>query len=170
MLVSEKNFTVFSELEKLDTCNLFSIISGNEVDTTYLALFSNRKLTEFSTVKSCEDIAKLLNNMYVNKWNDIINADNIIRENLSKGNITKTTKTPISYEGTTIDSLANLSSETFNNSNKTVYSYKVNNDEINISESMNIINMRNFFSYLKNNILYDIVFTDTNSCITLNIF
>ena len=179
MKVKECLNNLFETMEGLqEKQEIFKFVDSKLLDKYYTNMFGNREVTEIVENLETTELATILNNQFMNKWNNIIlnylDSENIL-ENY------KEITTEINE-----DILNNVSTRT--NTNK-VSAYNdedfVNKDEDTTVDKTDITNNRDknivrtkikdtdFYDkvnkYLTNFNIYDIMIIDINSVVTLNI-
>lgn len=179
MKVKECLNNLFETMEGLQVGQeIFNFVDSKLLDKYYTNMFGNREVTEIVENLEITELATILNNQFMNKWNNIIlnylDSENIL-ENY------KEITTEINE-----DTLNNINTRT--NTNK-VSAYNdedfVNKDEDTTVDVTDIINNRDknivrtkikdtdFYDkvnkYLTNFNIYNIMVIDINSIVTLNI-
>ena len=179
MKVKECLNNLFETMEGLqENQEIFNFVDSKLLDKYYTNMFGNREVTEIVENLEITELATILNNQFMNKWNNIIlnylDSENIL-ENY------KEITTEINE-----DILNNVNTRT--NTNK-VSAYNdedfVNKDEDTTVDETDIINNRDknivrtkikdtdFYDkvnkYLTNFNIYNIMVIDINSIVTLNI-
>ena len=179
MKVKECLNNVFDTMDSLKpNQEIFNFVDSKLLDKYYTSMYGNREVTEIVENLEITELATILNNQFMNKWNNIIlnylDSENIL-ENY------KEITTEINE-----DTLNNVNTRT--NTNK-VSAYNdedfVNKDEDTTVDKTDIINNRDknivrtkikdtdFYDkvnkYLTNFNIYNIMVIDINSIVTLNI-
>ena len=179
MKVKECLNNLFETMEGLqENQEIFNFVDSKLLDKYYTNMFGNREVTEIVENLEITELATILNNQFMNKWNNIIlnylDSENIL-ENY------KEITTEINE-----DILNNVNTRT--NTNK-VSAYNdedfVNKDEDTTVDETDITNNRDknivrtkikdtdFYDkvnkYLTNFNIYNIMVIDINSIVTLNI-
>ena len=179
MIVRECLNNLFETMEGLqENQEIFNFVDSKLLDKYYTNMFGNREVTEIAENLEITELATILNNQFMNKWNNIIlnylDSENIL-ENY------KEITTEINE-----DILNNVNTRT--NTNK-VSAYNdedfVNKDEDTTVDKTDITNNRDknivrtkikdtdFYDkvnkYLTNFNIYNIMVIDINSIVTLNI-
>lgn len=157
---------------------IFNFVDSSLLDKYYSNMYGNREVTEIVENLEINDLAEILNNQFMNKWNNIIlnylDSENIL-ENY-KEVITEINNDNLSNENTRTDTskVSAYNDEDF-----------VNKDEESSVDTATIENIRNkdvvrvkikdtdFYGkvnrYLINFNIYNIMIMDINSVVTLNI-
>ena len=179
MKVKECLNNLFDTMDSLKpNQEIFNFVDSKLLDKYYTSMYGNREVTEIVENLEITELATILNNQFMNKWNNIIlnylDSENIL-ENY------KEITTEINE-----DTLNNVNTRT--NTNK-VSAYNdedfVNKDEDTTVDKTDIINNRDknivrtkikdtdFYDkvnkYLTNFNIYNIMVIDINSIVTLNI-
>ena len=179
MIVKDCLTNLFKTMDSLKPYQeIFNFVDSKLLDKYYTSMYGNREVTEIVENLEITELATILNNQFMNKWNNIIlnylDSENIL-ENY------KEITTEINE-----DSLNNVNTRT--NTNK-VSAYNdedfVNKDEDTTVDKTDIINNRDknivrtkikdtdFYDkvnkYLTNFNIYNIMVIDINSIVTLNI-
>lgn len=159
--------------------DIFNFVNSELLDKYYTNMYGNREVTEIVENLEIIELAEILSNQFMNKWN------NIILNYLDSENILENYK-----EVTTEINNDNLINENTRTNTSKVSAYNdddfINKDEDKTVENINIDNIRNkniiktrvkgveFYNkvkkYLNDFNIYDIMIIDINSIITLNIF
>lgn len=157
---------------------IFNFVDSSLLDKYYSNMYGNREVTEIVENLEINDLAEILNNQFMNKWNNIIlnylDSENIL-ENY-KEVITEINNDNLSNENTRTDTskVSAYNDEDF-----------VNKDEESSVDTTTIENIRNkdvvrvkikdtdFYDkvnrYLTDFNIYNIMIIDINSVVTLNI-
>lgn len=170
---------IFNQLEVINpNLKIFEIIgNGTELDSLYLALYGERYTTD--TLDS-EKSAKFINMLYAKKWDNaytLIESTDMILSDLGSKDIETVTK-KYKYTDTIkdVDSLPAFDDTELNVD--TQNDRQLSHDEItddNVNETVTVKDKKDMdgfnksYEYLMKNWIYDIVFTDVNSLITLSI-
>lgn len=159
--------------------DIFNFVDSELLDKYYVGMFGNRNVSSIVKTIDIVDLAKILNDKYLHKWNSLVknylDSENVLQnyqeiitetnDDLLKNNNTRTSTNRVSAfdddefvnkdEDVTIDN-----SESENNRNKNIIRTKVK--EADFYEKVN--------NYLTNFDIYNIMVIDINSIVTLNIF
>lgn len=179
MKVKECLNNLFGTMDSLKpNQEIFNFVDSSLLDKYYSNMYGNREVTGIVENLELKDLAEILNNQFINKWN------NIILNYLDSENILENYKEVVTEINN--DNLSNENTRT--NTNK-VSAYNdedfVNKDEESSIDTTTIENIRNkdvvrtkikdsdFYDkvnmYLTNFNIYSILITDINSVVTLNI-
>lgn len=176
-----KNYlsNLFETMEsKKPNQDIFNFVDSKLIDKYYINLFGNRDVAEIVINLDIEEIAEILNNMFLSKWN------NIIINYLDSENMLDNYKEVLTEINNDV-----INNETNRTNTNKVSAYNdddfINNDEDISIETTNIENDRNkeiiktkiketdFYikvnNYLTNFNIYNIMILDINSVVTLNI-
>lgn len=179
MKVKECLTNLFDTMDSLKpNQEIFNFVDSSLLDKYYSNMYGNREVTEIVENLELNDLAEILNNQFMNKWNNIIlnylDSENIL-ENY-KEVITEINNDNLSNENTRTDTnkVSAYNDEDF-----------VNKDEESSIDTTTIENIRNkdvvrtkikdsdFYDkvnkYLTNFNIYNIMIIDINSVVTLNI-
>ena len=179
MIVREKLTNIFTTLETQHPFqDVFNFVSPELLDIYYVNMYGNRNLTGLAENVAIEDLARLINDQFMSKWN------NIILNYLDSENILNNYKVVISEVN------ADTTNNTSNHTTTTKVSAFNDNDFINkdediiidVTDSSNnrkkdvvksVIKDTDFYSkvinYLTGFNIYNIMMQDINSIATLNI-
>ena len=179
MKVKECLSNLFGTMDRLKpNQEIFNFVDSSLLDKYYSNMYGNREVTGIVENLELDDLAEILNNQFMNKWN------NIILNYLDSENILENYK-----EVVTEINNDNLSNENTRTDTNKVSAYNdedfVNKDEESSIDTTTIENIRHkdvvrtkikdsdFYDkvnmYLTNFNIYNIMIVDINSVVTLNI-
>lgn len=186
MKVSEK-FTsenLFAEIHRLHPFLFVGVFPVDKMNLFYVNKYGDRTLSKTGRNLTVSEIAEILVGMYSEKWDTIYNkilVDFPTLENYIETITETTNETGNSTNNTTETNLEKVSAyndEDFVNDEQSTNTneMKMNNEnkiektvEKKVTENATK-NLENALKYLQNNVIYDIIFSDVNGIITLNIF
>lgn len=179
MIVRECLNNLFETMEGLqENQEIFNFVDSKLLDKYYTNMFGNREVTEIVENLEITELATILNNQFMNKWNNIIlnylDSENIlenykeitteINEDTSNNVNTRTNTNKVSAyndedfvnkdEDTTVDE-----TDIINNRDKNIVRTKIKDTDF--YDKVN--------KYLTNFNIYNIMVIDINSIVTLNI-
>ena len=159
--------------------DIFNFVNSELLDKFYVAMYGNRQVTALVKTNTLEDVSKVVADRYLKKWN------NVVTSYLDSINLTKDYKEVITE---TVDNTGLTQSNRTNVNKVSAYNTDdfINNDEDTTEENINIegtttkestrtrIKDSYFYdgvmTYLTAFDIYDIMVTDINSMLTINIF
>lgn len=179
MKVKECLTNLFETMDELQPDqDIFNFVDSKLLDKYYINMYGNREVAEIVENLELNELASILNNQFMHKWNNIIlnylDSENLLTnyketiKELSTNNITTdntrtdTNKVSAYNDEDFVDSGENISVEnivTGNEGNKEIIRTKIK--EVDFYEKVN--------KYLTNFNIYNIMITDINSVVTLNI-
>ena len=179
MKVKECLTNLFETMDELQPDqDIFNFVDSKLLDKYYINMYGNREVTEIVENLEPNELATILNNKFMHKWNNIIlsylDSENLLTNyketitELSTTNITTdntrtdTNKVSAYNDDDFVDSGENISVEnivTGNEGNKEIIRTKIK--EVDFYDKVN--------RYLTNFDIYNIMIMDVNSVLTLNI-
>ena len=186
MKVTEKFTTenLFDEINKLHPFPFVGVFPVDTLNLLYLNLHGDRTLSKMGRNLTVKQIAEILVDMHSIKWDKIYNSvlvDFPILENYVEVITEKTNETGNSTNNTTetnVEKVSAYNDNDFVNDEQSTNTneMKMNNEnmiekthEKRITENATK-NIENALNYLQNSVIYNIIFSDVNGAITLNIF
>lgn len=177
--IGKLNPHLFAKIQEINPyLKIFSVVTPEFLDSAYMLKFSSRICTPVVLSTSIDNIAGIVNAMFSQKWDtlfdtvkavnsSVVNAGEYITEKTDSTNNPDVT-TEITGQVSPYDSaeFANNDKTTTTNKGTT----KIHTDREYTRTTPNANTTNNIFQYLKNNPLYDTMFMDVNSVLTLNIF
>ena len=170
---------IFEEIKKINPdLKIFTIVTPATIDTAYLMRFSSRICAPFVSATTVENIAGIINAMFAQKWDVLFDTVNAVNSSVMKAGehtteITDSTNTPDVVTEIT-GQVSPYDSSDFTNNDKTTTTNTgttTTHSEREYTRTNPNANTTNYaFQYLKSNPLYDTMFMDVNSVLTLNIF
>lgn len=173
------DFNLFQEISEKNTLDIFDVITPQNMDFYYFAMNGERYTSNLFNKYDITQVAEIISQLYNDKWNNLFNY---IKDSIpvlkEYGNKT-TEKTVNTGEENTSRTLENkisaYNSSDYNENTKDIetssLAYK---DRVTLKENtytdIKNINLNKAIDYLKNNFVYDTMFTDVNNIITLSIF
>ena len=179
MKVKECLTNLFETMDDLQPeQDIFNFVDSKLLDKYYINMFGNREVTEIVENLEITELANILNKKFMHKWNNIIlnylDSENLLTNyketitELSTSNITigntrtDTNKVSAYNDDDFVNNDVNISVEnavTGNEGNKEIIRTKIK--EVDFYDKVN--------RYLTNFDIYNIMTTDINSVVTLNI-
>lgn len=177
--IGKLNPHLFAKIQEINPdLKIFSVVTPEFLDSAYMLKFSSRICTPVVLSTSIDNIAGIVNAMFAQKWDtlfdtvkavnaSVVNAGEHITEKTDSTNTPDVT-TEITGQVSPYDSgdFANNDKTTTTNTGTTT----IHTDRDYTRTTPNTNTTNNIFQYLKNNPLYDTMFVDVNSVLTLNIF
>ena len=184
---------VFEEINKIVKLPFPVDISPDKIDYMYLVKHGNRKLSLFSKTADIKNLCETISIMYSDKWNSLYKI--FLQDIPYQYDYRRTTTETVKDNGTNGQEITDNSTDTVvkevsaynepdfvgadkeertlsNNSN-----HKQNNENVRERElttegtNSNIIgNYEKYIQYIEKNFIFDIIFNDVNSVLTLNVF
>lgn len=181
MKVKETLTNLFQTMDNLagEEGHIFNFVDSELLDKYYTNMYGNREVTEIVENLSISELASVLNNQFLNKWNNIIknymDSENIF--NNYQEVITETNDDELTNENTRTDTnrVSAFNDDDFVNKDEDV---TVDNTTSRNIRNKNIIKTKvkeaDFYEkinqYLTNFNIYNIMIIDINGITTLNIF
>ena len=179
MKVKECLTNLFETMEELQTeQEIFNFVDSKLLDKYYTNMYGNREVTEIVENLEITELATILNNQFMNKWNNIIlnylDSENIL-ENY-KETITEINEDILNNVNTRINTnkVSAYNDEDFVNKDEDT---TVDETDITNNRDKNIVRTKikdaDFYDkvnkYLTNFNIYNIMIIDINGVVTLNI-
>lgn len=170
---------LFVEIHKINPdLKIFSVVTPELLDSAYLFKFSSRICTPVVLSTTIDNIAGIVNAMFAQKWDTLFDSVKAVNSSVVNAgeHTTETTNSTNTPDVTTeiTGQVSPYDSAEFANNDKTTTTNKgtttTHTDREYTRTTPNANTTNNIFQYLKNNPLYDTMFTDVNSVLTLNIF
>ena len=179
MKVKECLTNLFETMDNLQPGqDIFNFVDSKLLDKYYINMYGNREVTEIVENLEPNELATILNNKFMHKWNNII-LNYLDSENLLtnyKETITELSTTNITTDNTRTDTnkVSAYNDEDFvNNDENTTVENIVTGNEGNKEIIRTKIKEVDFYDkvnrYLTNFDIYNIMIMDVNSVLTLNI-
>lgn len=170
MVINEKFTNLFTTLKTNYTdIKFLQNVDSDSVDSLYISKHGNRTLNTYSTIETVEKICFVLNTYYLNKWNTLFEYQNKIYNDILEGNTTVKTENIGNDKYIQTNNLASYDSNELNSDSSIEYNKDSKTNTTTTKESI-FNGYKSKFSYLQDSNFYDIVFTDVNTIITLNIY
>ena len=175
-----ENFTLFQTMKSNGVdLGIFDFISPKKLDLYYSNMFGERFLSNIYLNNTIEDIAEIINGFFTTKWNSLqafILSKTTGLEQYSE----KLTETIIDTGSVTTDrentnKVSAYNDENFVNNDSDTEHNKTHYDDLTKTrtqyiDKLNPNDLNNVVMFLTNNFVYDTIFNDVNSVITLKIF
>lgn len=179
MKVKECLTNLFETMDDLQPGqDIFNFVDSKLLDKYYINMYGNREVTEIVENLELNELAAILNNQFMHKWNNII-LNYLDSENLLtnyKETITELSTNNITTDNTRTDTnkVSAYNDEDFvNNDENTTVENMVTGNEGNKETIRTKIKEVDFYGkvnkYLKNFDIYSIMIIDVNKVVTLNI-
>lgn len=179
MKVKECLTNLFETMDELQPGqDIFNFVDSKLLDKYYINMYGNREVTEIVENLELNELATILNNKFMYKWNNII-LNYLDSENLLtnyKETITELSTTNITTDNTRTDTnkVSAYNDEDFvNNDENTTVENIVTGNEGNKEIIRTKIKEVDFYDkvnrYLTDFDIYNIMIIDVNSVLTLNI-
>lgn len=175
--IAELNPDIFTKIYALNPdLKIFTLVNAATLDLIYKNKFSNRLCAPCCFSGSIEDIAGVINALFSEKWNalfDSVQNMNVSAQNGGEHTTEKETTTTTPETTTEITGqVSPYDSGDFANNDKTTTTNTGKTDVVRNREYNRTTpnNANSVLSYLQKNPLYDTMFIDVNSVLTLNIF
>ena len=179
MKVKECLTNLFETMDELlPEQDIFNFVDSKLLDKYYINMYGNREVAEIVENLEINELANILNNQFMHKWNNII-LNYLDSENLLtnyKIIITELTTNNMTTDNTRTDTnkVSAYNDEDFvNNDENTVVENMVTENEGNKETIRTKIKEVDFYEkvkkYLINFDIYSIMITDINNIVTLNI-
>lgn len=153
-------------------------LSSEEIDLLYYNVHGTRTLARIGRTLNIEELADLIGKMFKTKWsnalelylkeNDYLKGDKeVITENITDDNQTTDERTNTSQvsaynDDDFVNNDKNDSLDTINTDNK--------RDRLLTRYNLKLSDVEKLRNLLQNNFLYDIIFVDVNTVLTLSIY
>lgn len=179
MKVKERLTNLFQTMDELQPDqDIFNFVDSKLLDKYYINMYGNREVAEIVKNLEITELATILNNMFSSKWNNII-LNYLDSENLLtnyKETITELSTTNITTDNTRTDTnkVSAYNDEDFvNNDENVTVENIITGNEGNKEIIRTKIKEVDFYDkvnrYLINFDIYNIMITDINGVVTLNI-
>lgn len=173
------NFNLFQTIADKKDLGIFDFLAPKYLDMYYPCMYGERTLSNLYTNNTIDDLAEIVIGFYGTKWDSLlayITKSIPVLENYGEKlteTITDSGNIVTDHENT--NSVTGFDSEDFVNDNKEVSKDTTTyNDKKQVREQIinkiNYADMQNIVKYLQSNFVYDTIFVDVNSLITLSIF
>lgn len=179
MLISEKEFTIFSEIQKINpNLKIFQEWTGENLDKFYSVRFSKRTASALYAEQDSALVASWVNSLFKSKWDSMYeyckSSFKVLEGAGSKVTETVTTQDDTTNTTTVSNDVTAFDDDQYSPNTKDTTS-SVNGGTMvkktdRLNQSLTNINYTRYAEYLMNNYLYDTVFADVNSVCTYNIF
>jgi len=179
MKVKECLTNLFETMDELQPGqDIFNFVDSKLLDKYYINMYGNREVAEIVENLELNELASILNNQFMHKWNNII-LNYLDSENLLtnyKETITELSTSNMTTDNTRTDTnkVSAYNDEDFiNNDENTTVENIVTGNEGNKEIIRTKIKEVDFYDkvnrYLTDFNIYNIMITDVNSVVTLNI-
>lgn len=179
MKVKEYLNNIFQTMDNIKpNQDIFNFVDSELLDKYYINMYGNRTLSNMASNLTVEELADILNNKFMHKWNNII-LNYLDSENLLtnyKETITEITTNSMTTDNTRTDTnkVSAYNDDDFVNSDENMAVENIVTDnEANKETIRTKIKEVDFYDkvnrYLTNFDIYNIMSIDVNSIVTLNI-
>lgn len=171
-----ETFNIFSEISKIKSLKVFTYMSADTMDLYYKNAKSKKPTAPILDKLTQAEIAKILVGLYAEKWDTVVDyilkANETIITNGEKETKTQTTTGKETTNSITENEVSAYNVDEYSNNDKSTTTGTTDNEGgLNytiIKENSNY--MEKALNYLKTNFIYDTVFSDVDTIITLSIF
>ena len=179
MLLRDSNLNIFQAIHTVNpNLKIFSQVEATVIDSAYIVKFGGRTCTKCAESMDAEALAQILNGVYGKKWDALFDSIAAIDASLSvqgetiSEHITETEKPNTTT--TTTNEVSPYNSDDFSNNDKSTATTNGTITNEKTREYSRVYPDTEFsrytFEYLTNTPLFDIIFSDANSILTLNIY
>ncbi len=179
MKVKECLTNLFQTMDELQPGqDIFNFVDSKLLDKYYINMYGNREVAEIVENLEITELAAILNNQFINKWNNII-LNYLDSENLLtnyKETITELTTNNITTDNTRTDTnkVSAYNDEDFVDNDESISVENIvtgneGNKEIIRTKIKEVDFYKKVNRYLTDFNIYNIMTTDINSVVTLNI-
>ena len=166
MKVKDKFNKLFELYHIYNPSNKF--ITSN-LDPIYIMKYGEKYLTTYATDEDINIIIDSIYTFYDSKWNKLYDYYNSLLDSIMNGGETVKREESGLEKSSTTNKLASYDDDTLQNSDYSEYEKQpITKTTITIDSKLSGYKSR--FDYLKNTDFYDIIFTDVNKLITLDIY
>lgn len=143
-------------------------ITGN-LDPLYNMVYGEKNLTTYATNENIDSIVNNIHTFYNNKWTWLYNYYNKLLESIAYGG-ESVKKEEIGIEkSSTTNKLASYDEGTLQNSDSSEFEKQPTTKTTTTTDST-LSGYKSRFEYLQSTDFYDIIFTDVNKLLTLDIY
>lgn len=175
-----ESFTLFQTMKNNGAdLGIFDFITPKKLDLYYSNMFGERFLSNTYLNNTIEDVAEIINGFFTTKWNSLLSFITIKNEGLKtySEKLTETTVDTGNVETnrTSTNDVSAYNDENFVNNDRDTENAKTHYDDLTKTrtqyiDKLNPNDLNNVVTFLTNNFVYDTIFNDVNSIITLQIF
>lgn len=175
-----ESFTLFKTLKNNGTdLGIFDFISPEKLDIYYTNMFGERFLSTIFINNTISDVAEIIKGLYATKWNSLLTFIVSKNEGLKtySEKLTETTVDTgdVETNRTSTNDVSAYNDENFVNNDRDTENAKTQYNELTKTrtqyiDKLNPNDLNNVIMFLTNNFVYDTIFNDVNSVITLKIF
>lgn len=179
MLIGEKEFTIFSEIQKINPdLKIFQDWDGENLDKFFSVRFSKRTASTLYAEQDATLVASWVNSLFKTRWDTMYDycksSYKVLEGAGSKVTETVTTQDDTTNTTTVSSDVTAFDADQYTPNTKDTTS-SVNGGTMvkktdRLNQSLTNINYTRYAEYLMQNYLYDTVFHDVNSVCSLNIF
>lgn len=175
-----ESFTLFKTLKNNGAdLGIFDFISPEKLDIYYTNMFGERFLSTIFINNTILDVAEIIKGLYATKWNSLFAfivskkegletySEKLVETIVDTGNV--------ETNRTNTNDVSAYNDEDFVNNDRDIENAKTQYNELTKTrtqyiDKLNPNDLNNIITFLTNNFVYDTVFNDVNSIITLKIF
>lgn len=175
-----ESFTLFQTLKNSGVdLGIFDFISPEKLDMYYSNMFGERFLSNIFINNTISDVAEIINGFYTTKWNSlqafILSKTTGLETYSEKLTETVVDTGEVETDRTNTNTVSAYNDENFVNNDKDTENTKTQYNELTKTrtqyiDKLNPNELNNVVLFLKNDFVYDTIFTDVNEIITLKIF
>lgn len=170
------DFTIFTEIAKIGTLKIFDYVSAENCDLYYKNAYTEKPIAPIMDRLTQSQIATIIYGFFHEKWDTLVDyilkANETVLNNGEKETKTQTTTGDETDHSETENTVSAYNTDDYSNNDKSVTD-RTNKttgglDYTIIRENNNLLEKS--IDYLKTEFIYDTVFSDVSSIITLSIF
>lgn len=167
--ISDVQFTVFAEIEKINSAlKIFTVTSGENIDTFYSMLYNDRRcLDNFNAV----NLAAAFNQLYAQRWNAAYELYNATESTMGELGVYDVKTTTNSGDYTDVEASStkrpayNEDTAQLDESYDKTLTHTNNLTETVTTVNRDISNFETSYNFLNTNLFKDVVFKDVNEVI-----
>lgn len=166
MKVKDKFNNLFELYHIVNTSNTFITAS---LDPIYIMKYGEKDLTTYATDENINNIIGSIYTFYDSKWNKLYTYYNSLLDSIMKGG-ESVKKEEIGIEkSSTTNKLVSYDEGTLQNSDSSEFEKQPTTKTTTTTDNT-LSGYKNKFDYLQSTDFYDIIFTDVNKLLTLDIY
>ena len=141
----------------------------DKLDQLYIMIYGEKNLTTYATNENIDSILESIHTFYDNKWTWAYNYYNKLLESITYGGESVKREEIGLEKSSTTNKLASYDVGTLQNSDSSEYEKQPTTKTTTTTDNM-LSGYKSRFDYLKSTDFYDIIFTDVNKLLTLDIY